>query len=284
MGNKPGHIVLVGDVNSTVACSLVASKLLIPITHVEAGLRSFDWTMPEEVNRLVTDRLSNLFLIHSPEARDNLLKEGVKDELIIDTGNVMIDAQKKLIPKANESTVLADNNLEKGEFAFCTLHRPANVDTKEKLEEVIKIIEYISSKTKLILPLHPRTKNSLENHGLLNTLEAMENVSLIKPVGYIDCLAFVKNSKFVATDSGGLQEETTALGVPCLTLRENTERPVTITHGSNQLVGLDFNLIKSGVDSILNGSFVSKGCPELWDGNAGRRCVDALIAFKKPSY
>lgn len=277
----PKHIVLVGDVNSTVACSLVASKLSIPITHVEAGLRSFDWEMPEEINRVVTDRLSNLYLIHSPEAIDNLVKEGVSKSAIVDTGNVMIDVQKRLLDKADASTILSENNLKQDGYVFSTMHRPANVDTKEKLLKFIEIVKYLSSELKFIMPLHPRTKNSLEKYGLLEEFRAIPNVILIKAVGYIDCLALVKNAKLVATDSGGLQEETTALGVPCITLRENTERPVTITNGTNHLVGMNITIIKQVVGIILSGNYKSNGCPVLWDGNAGARCVDAILEFEK---
>ena len=273
---KPAWTLVVGDVNSTVACSLVSAKLGIPVCHVEAGLRSRDWTMPEEVNRVVTDRLSDLLFTPSPDGDDNLLKEGVPKERIHFVGNVMIDTLFRLLPKARESKVLDDLGVKAGEFVLVTMHRPANVDDEETLSRLVSVFVEISERIPLVLPLHPRARKQAEAFGLLSKLESAEGIKISQPVGYIDCLALSSSARFVLTDSGGLQEETTALGVPCLTIRENTERPVTVTDGTNEVVGTSKEKILSGVERILSSDNSEKKCPALWDGKAAERTAEII--------
>lgn len=273
---KPAWILVVGDVNSTVACSLVAAKLGIKVCHLEAGLRSRDWSMPEEINRVVTDRLSDLLLTPSPDGNENLIAEGVPVERIKLVGNIMIDTLFNLLPKAENSKIHSVLGVTSGEYALVTLHRPSNVDTPESLGSMVEILVEISRKTQIVLPLHPRTRNKANEFGYLGTLESNQNIILAEPLGYIDFLALSSNAALVMTDSGGLQEETTALGVPCLTLRENTERPITITQGTNQLVGTDKGKILDAALSILDCNKIEKRCPPMWDGKTAKRCVDEI--------
>lgn len=269
--SRPDIVLVYGDVNSTVAATLVCSKLGIRIGHVEAGLRSYDRSMPEEINRLVTDQLADLLLIPSLEAEENLLREGVPRDRIHFVGNVMIDTLRTLLPKARMPAVaqLSDH------FALVTLHRPSNVDDPTTLNRILSTLEEISHRVQIVFPIHPRTKARIENLGY--HFDGSDRVFVIPPTGYLECLALQQRARMVVTDSGGLQEETTALGVPCLTVRENTERPVTVTHGTNTLVGTDMQLLRQEVDRILDGKGKAGRIPPLWDGSASERIVDLLL-------
>ena len=268
---KPDLVLVYGDVNSTVAATLVCAKLGVKLAHVEAGLRSFDRTMPEEINRLVTDQLADLLLIPSAEAEGNLLREGVELKKIHFVGNVMIDTLRTLLPQARMPEIphLTD------EFAFVTLHRPSNVDEPETLRRILATLENISERLQIVFPVHPRTKSRIESLGY--HLEHSKRIFAIAPIGYLECLALQQRATVVITDSGGLQEETTALGIPCLTVRENTERPITVTHGTNTLVGTNMDLLLSEVAKILAGEGKGGRIPPLWDGCASERIADVIM-------
>ena len=274
---QPDLVLVVGDVNSTIAVSLAAAKLGIRVAHVEAGLRSFDRSMPEEINRLLTDALADYLFVTEEDAIDNLLKEGRPREGIFFVGNVMIDSLRYYLPIAERSTIGKELQLVQGDrwmrFVVLTLHRPSNVDSLNKLNELLGAIGAIASKVPVIFPVHPRTKQRLGDSGLLRH----PNIRFIEPVGYLDFLCLLNKAALVLTDSGGIQEETTALGVPCLTLRENTERPVTITHGTNQLVGTDPAAIFKFAEKSLSERKPSGRIPPLWDGHAAERIVDILL-------
>lgn len=274
LAERPDWIVVVGDVNSTLACALVASKLGVRIAHVEAGLRSFDRQMPEEVNRVLTDRISDLLLTPSADGDVNLLREGIEPHRIRRVGNVMIDTLLMQRDRAAGSLVLAQLALQPRRFAVLTLHRPANVDDPVVLERLLTAVERIAQQLPVVFPAHPRTQARLRQFGL----HPSHNVRVIEPLGYLDFLKLWSNARLVLTDSGGLQEETTALGVPCLTLRENTERPITITEGTNQLVGLDpARIIAAATEVIAGGDQRAARVPELWDGRAAERIVAAIL-------
>jgi UDP-N-acetylglucosamine 2-epimerase (non-hydrolysing) len=270
LGDKrPAMIVVYGDVNSTIAAALVAAKLGIPVAHVEAGLRSFDFTMPEEINRRLTDQLSDLLLITSPEAKDNLEREGLAEREIVFVGNSMIDTLLKHLHEFNEERIITELNLS-GEYAVATLHRPGNVDELKIATDIVTALGEVSNQTQIVLPLHPRGRDSLTKAGL----SKYPNIKVIEPLNYVDFISLVKGAKFVITDSGGVQEETTILKVPCLTLRPNTERPITITHGTNQLV-----TVANLVERIANLPTVTDLVPPLWDGSAGERIASAIIKY-----
>ena len=271
---KPDWVLVVGDVNSSLACAMDAAKLQIPVGHIEAGLRSWDRSMPEEINRLVVDTISDLLFAPSMQACENLRREGIEDYRIHFVGNVMIDSLMLLSAKADESRILDIHGLSVREYVFLTLHRPSNVDCPDTLAGIVSALQTL--KCPIAWPLHPRTRNRLSQFGFLQGLEMMDNIKLMDPVGYLDSLKLQKNAKFVMTDSGGLQEETTAFGVPCLTLRENTERPETINIGTNTLVGVCSERIVAEAESVLNGHYKSGCLPELWDGNAAERIVAVL--------
>lgn len=268
---KPGVIVVVGDVNSTVAATLVASKLLIPVAHVEAGLRSFDRSMPEEINRLVTDVLADFLFTSEPSGSKNLAAEGVPDHKIFFVGNVMIDTLLRFRSKAAESPILQQLNLQPKSYAVATLHRPANVDNPSRLRDLIGVLRRLAQKLPVVFPVHPRTRQRLETDSLDTT-----GIILTQPLGYLEFLQLNSQSRLVLTDSGGIQEETTILQVPCLTLRENTERPATIEQGTNQLVGLDPLVIETAADRTLQTPAAGTRVPQFWDGKASRRIVDIL--------
>lgn len=273
---NPDLILVVGDVNSTIACSLVAAKLEIKIAHVEAGLRSFDNEMPEEINRILTDRISNYLFITEPSGIKNLKNEGVPDEKIFHVGNVMIDTLKYLLNKINQTKTNEKYNLDKETYAVLTLHRPSNVDNKDNFSNILEAIEAIQEKIKIIFPLHPRTKKRIEEFGFENRINSMKNLIITEPLDYLNFMNLVVNSKMVLTDSGGIQEETTFLQIPCITLRENTERPITIEIGSNILVGIDrYKIIEESL-KVLNNKSNQNQIPELWDGNAAERIVKIL--------
>ncbi|HYE74698.1 MAG TPA: UDP-N-acetylglucosamine 2-epimerase (non-hydrolyzing), partial [Blastocatellia bacterium] len=261
----------------TLACSLVASKMGIGIAHVEAGLRSFDWTMPEEVNRVVTDRLADLLLTPSADGDENLRREGISEERIVRVGNVMIDTLLRQREKARSSRILEKLELSDSAFAAATLHRASNVDDAKTLKQICSALETIALKLPIIFPAHPRTRARLDEFGI----KLSDGIRVIEPLGYLDFMQLWGNARLVLTDSGGLQEETTAFGIPCLTLRENTERPITVEEGTNQVVGTDPERIIEAANEIIEGRFARPGCvPELWDGRAAERIVEALISRK----
>ena len=270
---NPQRVVVAGDVNSTIACALVATKLNIPVDHVEAGLRSFDMNMPEEINRILTDRISSLLFTPSEDANINLINEGVKPEKIKFTGNIMIDSLKNNLEKTN-TKILDKIKVEKKEYALITLHRPSNVDEKATLNEIIEGLNSISEKINLVFPLHPRTKHKIEEFGLETKWK--KNIRITEPLGYLDFLSLTKNAKIVITDSGGIQEETTALGIPCLTLRDNTERPITVSQGTNKIIGNKQKSIIEEVRNILDNEKKTYAIPELWDGKTALRIADIL--------
>lgn len=271
---SPDLVVVFGDVNSTLAAAVVTSKLQVPLAHVEAGLRSFDRTMPEEINRMVTDILSDFLFTTEESANKNLLREGIMEEKIYFVGNIMIDTLLLYIDKAEETKIMDSLNLKSGGFALLTLHRPSNVDRKEKLQEIMDAILEISNKIPVIFPIHPRTKKNLERFGLYGKYE--KGIRLISPLKYTDFLKLEKEALFVMTDSGGIQEETTFLGIPCITIRENTERPVTVDIGTNILAGTDGERILEEANKILNGERKKGKIPPLWDGKTAQRIAGIL--------
>lgn len=274
LDKRPDIVVVYGDVNSTVAVSMVCAKLCIPIAHVEAGLRSFDMTMPEEINRVITDRITNVFFTHSRDADRNLISEGACPENIHFVGNVMIDTLVRLLGEAvPPPTSVLDHKVISGGFILVTLHRPSNVDDHKTFKNILAVLSEEHNDKPVVFPIHPRTRK------LLKTLDIETDstgIHLIDPVGYLEFLYLQKNAVCVITDSGGVQEETTYLGVPCLTLRENTERPVTIEIGTNKLIGKNMDLLLSEVESVLQGEGKKGNVPELWDGKAGMRIADIL--------
>ncbi|MGB2624279.1 MAG: UDP-N-acetylglucosamine 2-epimerase (non-hydrolyzing) [Candidatus Acidiferrum sp.] len=274
---QPDLVLVVGDVNSTIAVSLAAVKLGIPVAHVEAGLRSFDRTMPEEINRILTDALADYLFVTEEDAIQHLLKEGRPRESIYLVGNVMIDSLRHFLPIAQESGIGDQLALKKGSdwqrFAVLTLHRPSNVDSTEKLAELLSAINSIAAQVPVIFPVHPRTHQRLAQAAI----KAHPQLKLIPPVGYLDFLCLLSKATLVLTDSGGIQEETTALGVPCLTLRENTERPITISQGTNRLIGTAPPKIIAAAQQILAGKGKPGRIPPLWDGHSAERIVQVLL-------
>ncbi len=268
---KPELVSVVGDVNSTLAGALVASKMGIRIAHVEAGLRSFDRAMPEEINRVLTDRISGLLLTPSSDADANLLKEGMDPERIHLVGNVMIDSLMASKARAEKLSTLADMGLAPRGYAVCTLHRASNVDDAKVLSGLLSALAHVSTRVPVIFPVHPRTRKMLADHGLGGLLERAPGLRLVDPMGYLEFLALTSQARLILTDSGGLQEESTALGVPCLTLRENTERPVTVEQGTNLVVGTDPVRIREEADRALDGKGKQGRVPALWDGRTAER-------------
>lgn len=277
---KPFAVLVVGDVNSTIACGLVAVKKKIPVIHVEAGLRSYDRDMPEEINRILTDQISDLLLTTERSAADNLIREGVDENRICFAGNVMIDSLlancKQAIPwqQTLEKYACQLRPSEKN-YALLTLHRPSNVDFPDMLARLIGVISEVSKKLPVVFPVHPRTQQKIVDSGLLDFLPA-DRVALLPPISYLEMLGVMRSARLVLTDSGGLQEETTALGIPCVTLRENTERPITVSEGTNSIAGTEPGKIMCCVDDILSTGGKSGRIPEYWDGIAASRIVDAI--------
>ncbi|MGA7799186.1 MAG: UDP-N-acetylglucosamine 2-epimerase (non-hydrolyzing) [Gammaproteobacteria bacterium] len=280
--HDPAAVLVVGDVNSTVACALVAAKKGVPVIHVEAGLRSFDRSMPEEINRILTDQLSDLLFITEESARENLVREGVSEERIFFVGNVMIDTLRRNLPRAvapastlggvGHPELVVDG--DEG-YGVLTLHRPSNVDDKDTLKRLIETVRDISARLPLVFPIHPRTAQRIREAGLETVLDSPRVVRLA-PQGYLQMLGLIAHARLVLTDSGGLQEETTALGVPCITLRENTERPVTVAHGTNTVVGSNPQRILATVADILQTGGKRGRIPELWEGRAALRIKAVL--------
>jgi UDP-N-acetylglucosamine 2-epimerase (non-hydrolysing) len=280
LADKPDLVIVAGDVNSTAACALDAVKLHIPVAHVEAGLRSHARTMPEEINRIVTDSISDYLLTPSPDADENLLKEGKSADKIFFVGNIMIDSLVQFQKKAKQAKILqkiaSEFKLKSSAFpyALITLHRPSNVDSKEGLLTILNAFKEISQKIKLVFPIHPRTTKRIKEFGLEEMIEKMENLLLIPPAGYYDFLKLQMEADFILTDSGGIQEESTYFGIPCLTLRPQTERPITIWEGTNQLVKLESQAIIKAAFQIIEGQRKSGKIPEKWDGKTASRIVD----------
>jgi UDP-N-acetylglucosamine 2-epimerase (non-hydrolysing) len=271
---RPDLVLVVGDVNSTVACGLAAVKLGIPVAHVEAGLRSFDRSMPEEINRIVTDAISELLFVTEQSGVDNLAREGALPSKVHLVGNVMIDTLVKHRASASRSDVLSRLSLSSRGFAVLTLHRPANVDDKETFARLLEPIAELSRDVPVIFPVHPRTRAALD--ALAGGWPEAVKVRAIEPLGYLDFLKLMSEARLVLTDSGGIQEETTILGVPCVTLRDNTERPVTLTHGTNILAGTEASGIRSAIRTALDRSGPAPPPPPLWDGHAAERIADVL--------
>jgi len=271
---KPDWVIVVGDVNSTLACTLVCAKLGIRVAHVEAGLRSFDRTMPEEINRLVTDAIADLLLTPSEDADQNLRREGVPDHRIKFVGNIMIDSLIENLPQARRSTILNRLSLPPGGFIYVTLHRPANVDHRESLAAIIANFHRIGTRFPVVFPVHPRTRKMLTEFGIADATDAA--IRIIEPIGYHDSLCLTENARIVLTDSGGLQEESTYFRTPCLTLRPNTERPITITMGSNKLT--EVQRLSTDFGAAIAGPSRYGQVPPLWDGRTAERILEALAA------
>jgi len=276
LAERPDLVIVVGDVNSTMACTLVSVKAGVPVAHVEAGLRSFDRTMPEEINRMVTDILCDLLFTTSPEAETNLLREGVDADKIHFVGNVMIDSLHFYAEAAERSTVLEQMGLSPRAYGLVTLHRPSNVDDPAVLGRIVDALSAIGESRPLLFPVHPRTRKVLAEGGLR---VAPDRVRLVDPIGYLDFMKLMRYSSIVLTDSGGIQEETTALGIPCLTIRENTERPVTVEVGTNVLVGMDRDRIVDEATRILGQGATTGRVPDLWDGRAAERIAAVIAEF-----
>lgn len=277
---KPDLVVVFGDVNSTVACSLTAKKMHVPVAHVEAGLRSFDETMPEEINRRVTDAISDLLFTPSTDGDENLKCEGVNHGRVQCVGNIMIDSVVTIlnrISSAQEAETLDQLDLRAGDYALVTLHRPSNVDDGERMGEILQYLNKLAERITVVFPMHPRTKKNVERFELETPFN--RGLRIIEPVRYRQFITLQKNARFVLTDSGGIQEETTFLGIPCLTLRPNTERPITVTQGTNELV--DMSTVEAQSDRILAGQWKTGSVPPLWDGQTAQRIVEVLAEVQR---
>lgn len=274
LAEKPDWVLVYGDVNSTVAAALVCAKLQVPVAHIEAGLRSFDRTMPEEINRLLTDQIADLLFTPSADGDKNLHQEGIAGEKIHRVGNVMIDTLVRLLPQAEQCWPVLKEQFNLKQYGLVTLHRPSNVDNPKILAEIITTLDDISRDLPVLFPIHPRTYKRLET---LNLQRTTHNLQLISPLGYLDFLALQQRATVVITDSGGVQEETTYLNTPCLTVRENTERPITVTEGTNILVGQNMERLRREVNQILDGKVKQGSIPFLWDGRAGERIADIIV-------
>jgi UDP-N-acetylglucosamine 2-epimerase (non-hydrolysing) len=277
---NPNVVVVVGDVNSTLACALTAAKLNIPVAHVEAGLRSFDRDMPEEINRIITDQLSTYLFTTESSANTNLLNEGIDKSKIHFVGNCMIDCLLKFLPSADSASVRKKLVIDNTDYAVMTMHRPSNVDTEAGLKRIIDLCNVVSKKIHLVFTIHPRTSKKLEQFGLWDQLQKNDKIITTQPLGYLEFLGLMKESSVVLTDSGGIQEETTFLNIPCLTFRNTTERPVTIDEGTNILVThFDLKLTEEYIVQILQNNWKQTKVPELWDGQAALRIVDYLLTY-----
>ena len=273
---KPDRVLVVGDVNSTMAGALAAAKLRIPLAHVEAGLRSFDREMPEEINRIVTDAVADLLFVTEPSGVANLRREGRPDEAIHLVGNVMIDTLERFREQAQKRNTAGKLGLEHGNYAVMTLHRPSNVDRLEDLKNLCDNLVWAQERLAIFFPVHPRTRKQLEETGLWDRLAALPGMRLSEPVGYLDFLSLMTACRVALTDSGGIQEETTVLGIPCLTLRDNTERPITVEQGTNRLVGARGDRLKEALAEILDAPPPKITRPDLWDGHAAERIIKLL--------
>jgi UDP-N-acetylglucosamine 2-epimerase (non-hydrolysing) len=270
--------IVVGDVTSTMACSITAKKMGVRVAHVEGGIRSRDWTMPEEINRVATDSITDYFFTTSKIANKNLRNEGVDDDRIFYVGNTMIDTLLGNLDKLQKSMVFEKESLKEGKYFVMTLHRPANVDEQNKLKELIDNIADGTGSEKIVFPVHPRTKKILDELGIHH-----QNIIYTEPLGYLEFIYLVKHARAVITDSGGITEETTVLNIPCLTLRDNTERPETVTEGTNELIGTDPEDVKPALDALMRGKWKEGVIPEKWDGKCSERIVEAIFQLNKNS-
>lgn len=282
LAEKPDLVIVVGDVTSTLACTLVAIKMGIPLAHVEAGLRSGDRNMPEEINRILTDSVANYLFVTEQSGIDHLKNEGVPDEKVFFSGNVMIDSLVRYQEKAKSSTILEDLGLTSNvqrptSYIVMTMHRPANVDTEQGLKSILRLIELSTTQTKVVFPIHPRTRAHMDKYGLSEQLNNNPNLILTEPLGYLEFIQLMSHAQAILTDSGGIQEETTYLGIPCLTFRDSTERPITVTLGTNQLLAdLDPDKTYQALLNILQGNCKQGQIPPLWDGKAAERIAQTL--------
>jgi UDP-N-acetylglucosamine 2-epimerase (non-hydrolysing) len=278
ISEKPDWVLVVGDVNSTVACALVCAKLGVKVAHVEAGLRSRDRTMPEEINRILTDQIAELLLTPSEDANANLRAEGIPEERIRMVGNIMIDSLKANLARARASTILNELDLEGKDYGILTLHRPANVDERAALRGILHALKEIGRRVPIIFPAHPRTRKMIDELELTSEFENAPGLVMIEPAGYLDFLKLMSGARLVLTDSGGIQEETTVLGIPCVTLRENTERPITVEMGTNTIAGTDTAKIVAAANRALDNPPDKSNLkiPPLWDGRTADRILDAL--------
>jgi len=272
---KPDLVVVAGDVNSTIACSLVAVKMHIKVAHVEAGLRSWDRGMPEEINRILTDTISDMLFVTEDSGLQNLKKEGIADEKVFFTGNVMIDSLAGNLHRIDASGILKELQLDPSAYILATIHRPSNVDHPDSLAGILRLLGKYAKGRKVVFPVHPRTRSNIKNFGLEK--EVVPELILTEPIGYIDFLSLVKNAGLIITDSGGIQEESTYLGVQCITLRDNTERPITVSHGTNHLAGTDISKVDRLVAEVLSGKVKKGSIPPLWDGKAAERICRQLV-------
>ncbi len=277
---RPDWVVVVGDVNSTIACALVATKLGIKVAHVEAGLRSFDRTMPEEINRILTDAISEMLFVTESSGMENLRREGVADSKVHFVGNVMIDTLLRSRARADRSGILTTLGLAKKGYAAVTLHRPSNVDEAGAFSAILAALETIAVDMPVVFPIHPRSRGNLESFGLVDRARKIARLKLLEPMGYIDFVRLMADAALVLTDSGGIQEETTILGVPCLTLRDNTERPVTLTQGTNRLTGNQTDEIVAVYHEVRANPPQTERMPDLWDGGAAKRIVECLLTTR----
>lgn len=278
-GRPVDRVIVVGDVNSTLGAAIAAVKLQIPVAHVEAGLRSFDRSMPEEINRILTDAISDLLFVSEPAGVDNLLREGKSPEQIHLVGNVMIDTLYDLLPRAQEERMPERLGLRPGGYGVVTLHRPSNVDERETLAPLLDVLLEAGEHLPMVFPIHPRTRKRIEEFGLGHKLNGSAGKGLVAlpPLGYLEFLSLTSQARVIVTDSGGLQEEATALGIPCLTARWNTERPITVEQGTSTLVGNDPSLLREKLFEVLENRYKKGTCPELWDGQAARRIAEILV-------
>lgn len=273
---KPNLVIVIGDVNSTLACALVASKMHIPVAHIESGLRSFDKTMPEEINRILTDHVSDYLFTICDQADKNLINEGIVKNKIFFVGDILIDSLFKFRKASKKSKILKDLFLENKKYALLTLHRPINVDNKDNFKKILDTLSKIQENIKIVYPVHPRTKKRISNFGFSKWLNDFKNLIMIPPANYLDMIALMSNSKFIMTDSGGIQEESSSLNVPCLTLRNTTERPLTVYAGTNTLVGNDENKIMKEFKNIMKKEYKKGKKFKYWDGKAAKRIVGIL--------
>jgi UDP-N-acetylglucosamine 2-epimerase (non-hydrolysing) len=271
---KPDLVIVPGDVNSTMACTLVASKMGIPVAHIESGLRSFDRGMPEEINRIVTDVLSDYLFVSEESGLVNLKREGIDENKKYFVGNIMIDSLIHYLPKIENSDIRQRLDILNNKFCLCTFHRPSNVDNGENLVKIIRLLGEIAEHLEVIFPMHPRTRNMFNQLG--RDITGNHRIIITEPIGYIDFLHLLKNAELVITDSGGIQEETTYLGVQCLTVRDNTERPVTVEIGTNQLIGTNLEAVRNAAFRVINGERKKGSVPHLWDGNTAKRIANIL--------
>lgn len=279
---EPDLVVVVGDVNSTLACALVATKLHVPVAHIEAGLRSGDRRMPEEINRIVTDRIADYLFVTEESGVTNLQQEGVSDNQIFFVGNLMIDSLVHFREKASQTTIMDDLGVESDQYVLMTMHRPSNVDHADSVEQLLQLIEGLTAERSVVFPMHPRTRNRIDEFGHRERLLAIDDLVLLGPLGYLEFLRLMEEAAVVVTDSGGIQEETTFLGVPCLTLRENTERPITIEEGTNELMPLDPAQVIQRVNEVTTQDW-SPQRPPRWDGHAAGRIVEVVRRAMQPT-